>query len=53
MRSRARGHEIELAVLDRRGGGKRRYLGAREPAVRAARTFRPDVVYAHFLVPPG
>ena len=47
---RERGHEIELAVLDRRGGGKLRYLGLRR-RVRAART--PDVVWAHFLVPSG
>ncbi len=47
---RERGHEIELAVLDRRGGGKRRFieLGRR---VRAAAL--PDVVWAHFLVPAG
>ncbi len=47
---RGRGHEIELAVLDRRGGGKRRFLELRR-AVRAAA--RPDVVWAHFLVPSG
>ncbi len=45
-----RGHELELAVLDRRGGGKLRYLELAR-RVRAAR--RPDVVYAHFLVPAG
>jgi glycosyltransferase involved in cell wall biosynthesis len=49
----ARGHDVERAVLDRRGGGKRRYLSlARETQVTAGR-FRPDVVYAHFLVPTG
>jgi glycosyltransferase involved in cell wall biosynthesis len=47
---RERGHDVELAVLDRRGGGKRRYLELAR-RVRAART--PDVVYAHFLVPAG
>jgi glycosyltransferase involved in cell wall biosynthesis len=47
---RARGHEIDLAVLDRRGGGKLRYLELAK-RVRAAAT--PDVVYAHFLVPSG
>ncbi len=47
---RDRGHEIELAVLDRRSGGKRRYLELRQK-VRAAA--RPDVVWAHFLVPSG
>jgi glycosyltransferase involved in cell wall biosynthesis len=47
---RDRGHEIELAVLDRRGGGKRRFLELRDK-VRAAAP--PDVVWAHFLVPAG
>jgi len=46
----ARGHEIELAVLDHRSGGKRRFLELRQK-VRAAG--RPDVVWAHFLVPSG
>jgi glycosyltransferase involved in cell wall biosynthesis len=50
---RARGHELELAVLDRRAGGKRRFATLAERAFRAARQFRPDVVYAHFLVPSG
>ena len=49
----ARGHEIERAVLDTRVGGKRRYLTLARRARRAARGFRPDVVYAHFLVPTG
>jgi glycosyltransferase involved in cell wall biosynthesis len=47
---RERGHEIELAVLDRRGGGKGRFLELRRRVRRAA---RPDVVWAHFLVPAG
>ena len=47
---RERGHEIERAVLDRRGGGKRRFLGLRAQ-VRAAAPV--DVVWAHFLVPTG
>ena len=49
----ARGHELELAVLDRRGGGKRRYAELARKTLAAARRFRPDVVYAHFLVPTG
>jgi glycosyltransferase involved in cell wall biosynthesis len=49
----ARGHELARAVLDRRGGGKRRYLDLALDARRAGRSFRPDVVYAHFLVPAG
>jgi hypothetical protein len=47
---RARGHDVDLAVLDRRAGGKARYLELRR-RVRAAP--RPDVVWAHFLVPSG
>jgi glycosyltransferase involved in cell wall biosynthesis len=47
---RERGHEVERAVLDTRGGGKLRYL---ELARRTLRAHRPDVVYAHFLVPSG
>jgi glycosyltransferase involved in cell wall biosynthesis len=47
---RERGHEIELAVLDSRAGGKLRYLTL---ARRARAAERPDVVYAHFLVPSG
>jgi glycosyltransferase involved in cell wall biosynthesis len=50
---RERGHELELAVLDRRAGGKLRYLGLAFRAASAARRAPPDVVYAHFLVPTG
>jgi glycosyltransferase involved in cell wall biosynthesis len=49
----ARGHELERAVLDRRGGGKLRHVRLGVRAIRAARRFRPDVVYAHFLFPAG
>ena len=45
-----RGHELDRAVLDRRRGGKRRHL---ELARRTRAAARPDVVYAHFLVPSG
>jgi glycosyltransferase involved in cell wall biosynthesis len=48
-----RGHELERAVLDRRAGGKRRYIQLGREARSAARAFNPDVVYAHFLVPTG
>src|SRR5262245_10139982 len=47
---RDRGRELDLAVLDRRGGGKRRFRERRQ-TVQAAP--RPDVVLAHFLVPSG
>jgi glycosyltransferase involved in cell wall biosynthesis len=49
----ARGHTIERAVLDRRGGSKRKYLTLSAATMRTARRFHPDVVYAHFLVPTG
>ncbi len=47
---RERGHDVELAVLDRRAGGKARFLELRRRVRSAA---RPDVVWAHFLVPAG
>jgi glycosyltransferase involved in cell wall biosynthesis len=47
---RARGHEIDLAVLNRRAGGKLRFIGL---ARRVRTAERPDVVWAHFLVPSG
>jgi glycosyltransferase involved in cell wall biosynthesis len=49
----ARGHEIERAVLDSRAGGKGRYFELARRTIRAARSFKPEVVYAHFLVPTG
>jgi glycosyltransferase involved in cell wall biosynthesis len=47
---RERGHELELAVLDRRAGGKRRFLELRRK-IRAAGPH--DVTWAHFLFPSG
>jgi glycosyltransferase involved in cell wall biosynthesis len=49
----ARGHTIERAVLDRRRRGKGKYLELARATLATARRFRPDVVYAHFLVPTG
>ena len=46
----ARGNEVEHAVLDTRTGGKLRYMTLARRTLAAA---RPDVVYAHFLVPSG
>jgi glycosyltransferase involved in cell wall biosynthesis len=46
----ARGNEVDRAVLDTRAGGKLRYLTLARRTLRAS---RPDVVYAHFLVPSG
>ena len=48
----ARGHELARAVVDRRGG-RSRHLALAWDVVVTARRFRPDVVYAHFLVPAG
>ena len=50
---RERGHELDLAVIDRRAGGRRRYRRLLRDARAAALRHRPDVVYAHFLVPAG
>jgi glycosyltransferase involved in cell wall biosynthesis len=47
------GHVFERVVLDSRRGGPVRHLRLAVATARAARRFRPDVVYAHFLVPTG
>jgi glycosyltransferase involved in cell wall biosynthesis len=47
---RERGHDVDLAVLDRRSGGKRRFLELRKRVHEAPAA---DVVWAHFLVPAG
>ena len=49
----ARGHEVERAVLDRRGGPKVKYLRLARATLASSRRFKPDVVYAHFLFPTG
>src|SRR5213592_449677 len=49
----ARGNELERAVLTSRSGGRAKYARLSARAFAAARRFRPDVVYAHFLVPTG
>jgi glycosyltransferase involved in cell wall biosynthesis len=48
-----RGHVVERAVLESRGGGKKRYAILALKTLRSGRRFKPDVVYAHFLVPSG
>jgi glycosyltransferase involved in cell wall biosynthesis len=48
-----RGHEVERAVIDRRGRSEARSIALTARALAAARRFRPDVVYAHFLFPAG
>src|SRR5262245_23470033 len=47
-----RGHTLERAVVQRRGG-RRRHMELLRDVATTARRFRPDVVYAHFLVPAG
>jgi glycosyltransferase involved in cell wall biosynthesis len=49
----AQGHEVVLAAIGQRGGGKAKYARLLSEAVRAARRARPDVVFAHFLFPAG
>jgi glycosyltransferase involved in cell wall biosynthesis len=48
----ARGHDLARAVVDDRAARTRHVALARD-VVANARRFRPDVVYAHFLVPAG
>jgi glycosyltransferase involved in cell wall biosynthesis len=49
----AQGHELERVVIDRRGGTPLKYASLTARAAAAARKFRPEVVYAHFLFPAG
>ncbi|HEU4449469.1 MAG TPA: glycosyltransferase [Gaiellaceae bacterium] len=48
-----RGHELRYAVSARRGGSHLKSAALLAHAVREARRFRPDVVYAHYLFPAG
>jgi hypothetical protein len=49
-----RGHEVERAVVDHRGGSKAKQLTLTAAAFRGARAHpAPDVIYAHFLAPAG
>ena len=47
-----RGHELSRAVVDR-AGGRSRHARLAFDVLSTAHHFRPDVVYAHFLVPAG
>ena len=49
----ALGHELEVVSISQRGGSKAKYLRLGRDAREAARRFRPDVVFAHFLFPAG
>jgi glycosyltransferase involved in cell wall biosynthesis len=48
-----RGHELAYVVPSGPGGSPAKHLRMGAEAVRTARAFRPDVVYAHFLFPAG
>ena len=47
------GHDLAHAVVDRRAPSFGKQLRLARDALAAARRFRPDVVYAHYLVPAG
>ena len=47
------GNELERVVIDRRGGTPLKYASLAARAAAAARRFRPDAVYGHFLFPAG
>ena len=53
QRLAARGHEVRRAVLTSRAGGRVKYARLAARTIAGVRRFRPDVVYAHFLVPTG
>src|SRR5262245_41480460 len=48
-----RGHELEYVVPAGPGGSRTKHFRLAGAAVREARRFRPDVVYAHYLFPAG
>jgi glycosyltransferase involved in cell wall biosynthesis len=48
-----RGNDLAYAVVDRRGGTPVKHARLAVRALAEARRFRPDVVYAHFLLPAG
>jgi glycosyltransferase involved in cell wall biosynthesis len=49
----ALGHEVEVSSLSQRGGSRAKYVRLVRESRAAARRFRPDVVFAHFLFPSG
>jgi glycosyltransferase involved in cell wall biosynthesis len=50
---KALGHDVDVVAIDRRGGSRTKYARLTRESVTAARRQRPDVVFAHFLVPAG
>jgi glycosyltransferase involved in cell wall biosynthesis len=49
----ALGHEVEVTSISQRGGSRSKYVRLVRESRAAARRFRPDVVFAHFLFPSG
>jgi glycosyltransferase involved in cell wall biosynthesis len=49
----ALGHEVEVSSISQRGGSRSKYVRLVRESRAAARRFRPDVVFAHFLFPSG
>ncbi len=49
----ALGHELEVSSISQRGGSRSKYLRLARESRAAARRFKPDVVFAHFLFPSG
>ena len=52
-RLEARGHTVDRAVVDHRGAGRVGDVRLLGDAMRSALGRKPDVVFAHFLVPTG
>ena len=50
---KALGHEVEVVSISKRGGSPAKYLRLSREARAAARSSRPDAVFAHFLFPAG
>ena len=48
-----RGHEVDRAVIDRRGAGRAGDAQLLRDALRLRAAAAPDVVFAHFLLPAG
>ena len=48
-----RGHTVDRAVIDRRGAGRKGDVALLREAVAKARRTKPDVIFAHFLLPAG
>jgi glycosyltransferase involved in cell wall biosynthesis len=49
----ALGHEVEVSSISQRGGSRSKYFRLARESRAAARRFKPDVVFAHFLFPSG